>query len=146
MFADFKKWIKKGIGEFVGFSFSALIITSILIIIIGAVTLHNAQQYMNAVARQLARDIIVCEDLEDAQKTAQRNAEAYVKYKPAIRSVRTEVSYIPGTEEEEWKKGNFVTITLTCRISSISPFTTGVYDDMVTMMIERTEDKRFSAY
>ena len=84
--------------------------------------------------------------MEDAQKTAQRNAEAYVKYKPAIRSVRTEVSYIPGTEEEEWKKGNFVTITLTCRISSISPFTTGVYDDMVTMMIERTEDKRFSDY
>ena len=146
MFADFRKWIKSGAGEFIGFSFSALILTSILIIIIGAVTLQDALQYMNAVNRQLARDIIVCEDLEDAQKTAQSNAEAYMKNKPSIRSVKTEVCYVPGTEEEEWKKGNFVNITLTCRITSISPFTTGVYDSMVMMMIERTEDKRFSEY
>ncbi len=146
MFTEFKKWLRKGIGEFVGFSFSALILTSILVIIIGAVTLQDAQQYMNAVNRQLARDIIVCEDLDDAKKTAQKNAEEYMKAKPAIRSVRAEVDYVPGTEEKEWKKGNFVNIILTCRITSISPFTTGVYDSMVMMMIERTEDNRFSGY
>lgn len=132
------KWLKKGGGEFVGFAISMFFLTSILITIIGAVVLQDSLQYLNMVNQQLARDVIVCENIDDAQETAEKNAKEYFKYKKSISDEKVDVFFTPGSEEK-WKKGNYITVLISVKIKSISPFTSGRYTSMVITMLERTE-------
>lgn len=128
------KW-KKGAGELIGYTVSMVFLCYLLIIIIGFMILNTNYSALENVSSVIARDAVVCTSLEEARTLAQREAETYLEPYDSITHVKAEVEYAAGSNNE-WLKGNFITVTISGYIRTCEPFTSGNRYSATTVMIE----------
>ena len=131
---------KKGAGEIIAFTVSAVILTSFLLLMIGMFSMDQSIKTMDEVAGTVARDIVVCENLEQAEKKCEKNAKKYLKYEHNLSNIKTDVKFTDGFPKL-WTRGNFVTITITADIHTASPVTNIKHAKTSTIaMIERGDE------
>lgn len=128
------KW-KTGAGELIGYTVSMVFLCYLLIIIIGFMILNTNYSALENVSSVIARDVVVCTSLEDARMLAQSEAERYLQQYDSISEVKAEVDYTAGSDND-WLKGNFVTVTISGYIRTCEPFTSGKRYSVATVMIE----------
>lgn len=132
-----KKW-KQGSGEAIGFGICMTFMTMFLIYLIGFFILTRTTNQMENAANLIARNIVVCDSIEDARVLAQDKAEEYLTdYMSVIStdSIEAKVEYAAGADRE-WEKGNYITLFLTVDIDSHMPVMSGLKTVTVMMMIE----------
>lgn len=132
-----KKW-KQGSGEAIGFGICMTFMTMFLIYLIGFFILTRTTNQMENAANLIARNIVVCDSIEDARVLAQDKAEEYLTdYMSVIYtdSIEAKVEYAAGSDRE-WEKGNYITLFLTVDIDSHMPVMSGLKTVTVMMMIE----------
>lgn len=113
-----QKKFRKGGGEFIGFAIGMIFLCGILVAIINIFFVARTSNQLENSVDLIARKLVTEESLEDAQKSAQKYAEAVLKdYMVVIKkdSVKAEVSYTPGSDKE-WKKGNFINVYITVEL------------------------------
>lgn len=132
-----KKW-KQGSGETIGFGICMTFMTMFLIYLIGFFILTRTTNQMENAANLIARNIVVCDSIEDVRVLAQDKAEEYLTdYMSVIStdSIEAKVEYAAGSDRE-WEKGNYITLFLTVDIDSHMPVMSGLKTVTVMMMIE----------
>lgn len=132
-----KKW-KQGSGETIGFGICMTFMTMFLIYLIGFFILTRTTNQMENAANLIARNIVVCDSIEDARVLAQDKAEEYLTdYMSVIStdSIEAKVEYAAGSDRE-WEKGNYITLFLTVDIDSHMPVMSSLKTVTVMMMIE----------
>ena len=85
----------------------------------------------------IARDIVICENLDEAKKTAQEEAEQILgdsKTMPKS-TIKVDVGYAPGSDAS-WEKGNFVIVTISAEVHNLMPVTSGTKEVYDLVMIE----------
>lgn len=116
----------------------SLIVLFFLMLVVHIYFQVHASLVMNVVCADISHDVVSCTSLDEAQQLADDTASDRLrKYKDIDKaSLRCDVYYAVGGEQE-WKKGNFLTVELSAPL--ISPFsaTGGYYRKRMTVMIER---------
>lgn len=127
-----------GTGTFLEFSITAVMLTFVLLIIISIFMKRYAIENFDLYTNQIARDIVVCESLDEAQKLAQKEADEFFSRTNNIDrdSIIIEVEYTVGSPEE-WKKGNYITVDIRGKICSLGMFISNDYSSSIIMMIEK---------
>ena len=72
-----KTSLMNGTGTFLEFSIAAVMLTFVLLIIISIFMKRYAIENFDLYTNQIARDIVVCESLNEAQKLAQKEADEF---------------------------------------------------------------------
>ena len=131
---------KKGAGEIIGFAISAVILTSFLLIMVGIFSMDQSIKTMDEVAQNVARDIVVCESIDMAEKLCDKNVHEYLKNEHNLTNITTKVEYTKGFPKL-WTRGNFITITITADIKTASQVT-NIKNAKTTVisMIERGDE------
>lgn len=130
---------RKGEGEFLGGVISIIFLCYLLFIILGLFNFYNTSISMDNALTEISRDIVVCTSLDEARDTAREEAEDYLEKIGNIRkeSISAEVDFAAGSIDEEWRKGNFIDITISAYINTSEPFTSQTKTATTTVMIER---------
>lgn len=98
----------------------------------------HASMLMDEALVQISHDVVSCTSLDEAQQLAESTAKDRLSSYRDIKSagLACEVYFAPGGEQE-WKKGNFLTVELAAPVES--PFSSaGTYRRRITVMIERS--------
>ena len=120
-----------------GFTVAVLFFMTFLIMIIGFYTQYRAIISLDNAVMIISQDIVTCEDLDEAREQALEEAYLILGDTKVIpkNSITVDVNYSLGSEQE-WKKGNFITVYLSADIKSFDPFTSGVKNTSAMVMIE----------
>ena len=98
-----------------------------------------SSQKIQNVSREVARDAIVCQSLEEARNVVNLEAKTYLWPNKNIKKVRTKVNYSEDLEEK-WVKGGLIDVEISATIKTYEPITTKRVHSITTIMIERTEE------
>ena len=134
-----KRKLQKGSGEFIGFSISMVGLCSFLVFFIGFYLFFQTTLAMENAANLVGRDVVVCESLEEAEELAQDGAETLLSGYQGLENIRAYVDYTPGSDEE-WKKGNFITVTIMADMTFSVPMVDSTKTVTNVVMIERSEE------
>lgn len=129
---------KEGAGEFIGFTVSVVFLMSFLLLIFGMFMQYRAMGDLDSAVMTISHDIVSCESLEEAQDMAEEEMTWLLgdtKYMPASR-MQIRVGYASGSDQE-WRKGNFITVSLSAYMNSYDPITKGTREVSAMAMIER---------
>lgn len=137
-FRKLKKKIRKGSGGMLEYVVSVIALCYMIILICGIMALQIARNDIEDAAGIISRDIVVCTSLEEAQETAQQEAQALLldSYFVDVESVEASVYYAPGSAQE-WAKGNYVYVSISAYVTSTEPVTSGTKYATSLAMIER---------
>lgn len=127
--------LKRGSGTFLEFSITAVMLTSILLMIVNLFIKRYAIEDFELVANQISRDIVVCSSIEQAKEKADKEAQSLADMVSHVNYLETEVNFAPGSDEE-WKKGNYILIKLKGVIAGYSRFVPSEYVTERLVMIE----------
>ena len=100
---------------------------------------RNIQEADQALS-YISREIAICESLSDANEKAEEILNAYFHGSDTMPKdeIKISVDYTPGSDQE-WKKGNYITIVLSIKIQNTDPFSSGIRETSNMVMIERDE-------
>lgn len=134
------KW-KRGGGTFLEFSITGVFLTTILILAIELFYRHYYINNFDLCVNQVARDIVVCDSLEDAKKLAKKNAKEYFEAVDGLSKddiERVDVYYAAGSNQI-WEKGSFIEVYVEGKIGGIGGNIgkKKKHQAIVMMMIER---------
>ena len=118
---------RRGSGEFIGFSISIIFLLYLFLLVLSFTIYEISSQKIQNVSREVARDGIVCQSLEEARNVVN------------IKKVRTKVNYSEDVEEK-WVKGGLIDVEISATIKTYEPITTKRVHSITTIMIERTEE------
>lgn len=141
-----KEFWKKGGGEVIGFVYILPFIVMLICCIIAAAQVSTIKQQLSYTAYNSCRAAVVSTD--EATATARGPAI----YKDAIGDI-SEVSTLGGTayipfeleilDGARWEKGSFVKCTVRIYVETLLPFTSGVREESIVMMIENSAPGSF---
>lgn len=132
----FKKisWTKG--ATFLEFAVVGVMLLSILLIVIGLFIKKFTVERCDMYADAIARDVITCESMEDAVNKA--NEELTYFDIPFVEEMNVTVGYAVGSETN-WKKGNYIVLSFSGKISSVITLTETDYICDVFKMIENND-------
>ncbi len=135
MFKRLKKidW-RKG-GSFLEFAVISVLLLSLLLVIIGLFIKRFTVERCDMYADAIARDLVTCTSLDEAKDKA--NDELSYFEIPYVENMSVTVDYALGSRQE-WKKGNYIVVSFTGEISSVSTLTKTTYNADVMKMIENS--------
>lgn len=131
--------IRKGSGEFIGFSISIVFLLYLFLLVFSFTIYEISSQRIQNVSREVARDAIVCESFEEAKNVVDLEAKTYLNQNKNIKRVRTKVNYSEDVEEK-LVKGGLIDVEISATIKTYEPLTTRRVHSVTTIMIERTEE------
>ena len=122
------------------FSIVSVMLTTILLMIVNIFIKRYAIENFELYSDQIARDIVVCESLDAAKELAKNEAEVFFGRTANIelKSLMVDVDYTMGSDRE-WKKGNYITLTIAGNINGFNMFVGNTYTTDTMMMIEKDE-------
>lgn len=141
-----KQFWKKGGGEVIGFVYILPFIVMLICCIIAAAQVSAVKQQLSYTAYNACRAAVVSTD----EATALARGEAI--YEGAIGDIVTVstmggTTYIPFELEildgAQWEKGSFVKCTVRIYVKTLLPFTSGVREESIVMMIENSAPGSF---
>lgn len=126
------KW-EKGNGEVIGFAIVAVAICSIIVIMVSILQMSMGLNAITKAANVVGRAAAVCTSKEDAEQQVQRVAENAVTY-AGLKNLTTSVDY--ASSDHEWKSGNFIKVSVSADVKTISPLTPFRQEKSVLICIE----------
>lgn len=134
------KRLYKGSGTFLEYTITSVILTLILIIMVSIFIKRFSIENFELYSAQIARDIVTCTSLEEAQELAEEEAETFFSEISTIREddINVFVEYAPGSPEE-WRKGNFIVLYIEGKINPLVAMGTTNYNTRTLVMIEKNE-------
>lgn len=132
----------KGSATFLEFIMTSVFLTVLLLIIVSAFMKYYTIQDFDLYVSKIARDVVTCSSMEEAEELAWQEAnELFQDLSFFDRSSMTvSVMYVPGSGEE-WKKGNFINVTVTGYINAMGSLTGSYHESNIMMMIEHNEER-----
>lgn len=128
---------KKGNGEFLALAIVFPFIILLICFIVSAVQVGSVNQQLTFTAYNACRAAVVAESEDTARERA---IEMYETNICSIAEATKNASFIPCEIEivdgADWEKGSLVKCTVRYYISTYMPFTSGVREQSLTMMIE----------
>lgn len=131
-----KGYWRKGGGELLGFAIIIPCIMLLIMAIVASTQIANINQALNYCAYNTCRTAVVSDNYAAAEQRVQESyelqfgSENYRKYGYEPVTLELIDSSLP------WQKGNFVRCTVRYHINTIMPFTSGVREYSIVMMIE----------
>lgn len=136
-----KAFWKKGGGEVIGFVYILPFIIMLICCIIAAAQVSTVRQQLSYTAYNSCRAAVVSSDEASAR------TRGMAIYEDTIGDIST-VSNLGGTAYQPfeleildgagWEKGSFVKCTVRIYVETLLPFTSGVREETIIMMIENT--------
>lgn len=137
---------RKGGGEIIGFVYILPFIVMLICCIIAAAQVSLTKQTLTYTAYNACRAAVVSVD----ETTAVERSKAV--YESSIGTV-ADISQLGGAVYEpieievldggQWEKGNFVRCTVRLYIDTLLPFTSGIREETIVMMIENAAPGSF---
>lgn len=131
-----EEYWKKGGGELLGFAIIIPCIMLLIMAIVAATQIANINQALNYCAYNACRTAVVSDSYAAAEQRVQESYELQFGTENSRKHGYEPVSLEMINPGETWKKGNFVKCTVRYHINTIMPFTSGVREYSIVMMIE----------
>lgn len=132
-----KKFWKRGSGELLGFCILMPFVVLLLCGVVSSTQVGVMNQTLNYTAYDCCRSAVVSETYDLAKKRA---IETYEVNMCSISNATKNHNYTPVELEivdgPGWEKGSLVKCTVRYYIEPLMPFTSGVREQSITMMIE----------
>ena len=130
--------VYKGSGTFLEYTITSVMLTGILIIMVSIFIKRYSIENFELYSDQIARDIVTCTSLEEAQELAEEEAETFFSEISTIKDddINVFVEYAAGSPEE-WRKGNFIVLYIEGTINPLIATGTTNYYTRTLMMIEK---------
>lgn len=132
---------KKGGGELLGFAIIIPCIMLLIMAIVAATQIANVNQALNYCAYNTCRTAVVSDNYAAAEQRVQEAYELQFGSDNYQRHGYEPVSLELIDPSIPWQKGNFVRCTVRYHINTIMPFTSGVREYSIVMMIENGNGK-----
>lgn len=151
-----KRW-QRGASS-LAFAFTSVFLTLLLLLSVGCLILFHSYQIMDETVIRIGRDLVVCESMENAQKLADKEAKEMLDNYFVLSDATAHVTYTfvsasgstgstgttgtagtaaTGNSQNGWVRGNFITVSVSAKVHSTTPFTSGYRNSQTVMMIER---------
>lgn len=140
---DFKRYISKGSAELLSLTLILPFLTLAFSFVLAMYQYSTALQELDFTTYRACRKAVVCENVQDAKKEAIKGAEEIfgegTAYSVKIEQViyDTDKQTYTVQSDIDWKKGNYIRLTVTEYVDTISPFISGNKSRSIIMMIER---------
>lgn len=132
-----KSFWQKGNGEFLSLSITLPLIVLLICFISSAVVVGTTNQRLSFAAYNACRAAVVSDTFDSAEDRA---IESYEMNVCSIAEATKDHSFIPCEIEivggGDWQKGSMVKCTVRSYVRTLMPFTSGVREQSITMMIE----------
>ena len=117
-------------------AFTLPVLLILLLFIIGLFIRQFQKRNVDLYAEYIARSLVVCSSMEDAQGKADELAgNTELSY---LTDFHVQVDYLPGSRTE-WRKGNYIQISFTGKLTSILLFGEKEYQTSISKMVEKNE-------
>ncbi len=120
---------------FFEFAVISVLLLSLLLVIVGLFIKRFTVERCDMYADAIARDVITCTSLDEARDRA--NSELSMFELPYVEEMNVTIDYALGSNRE-WKKGNYIVISFSGKISSVLTLTDTEYNDDIFKMIENS--------
>lgn len=131
-----KSFWKKGSGEFLGFAIVTPMILLLLMFVVTSAQIGTINQNLTYLAYNCGRAAVVSE----TQEVGIARANEVYEYKYNIAEVTSNHNYVPCEIEvidgNGWQKGSMIKCTVRLYVDTLMPFTSGIREQSITMMIE----------
>ena len=142
-----KKFWKKGSGEIIGFLSVLPVIIFLLVMLISIAQMGSIKERMEYPTYVAGRAAVVQKDFSSARKAAYETAQRDLlnfsnTFEPGSLKVTLRIIKKTGssTSNKDWKKGNYLSCTISVNTKTLSPLINGKKSCTLTMMIERPTD------
>ena len=142
-----KKFWKKGSGEIIGFLSVLPVIIFLLVMLISIAQMGSIKERMEYTTYVAGRAAVVQKDFSSARKAAYETAQRDLlnfsnTFEPGSLKVTLRIIKKTGssTSNKDWKKGNYLSCTISVNTKTHSPLINGKKSCTLTMMIERPTD------
>lgn len=133
-----KNYWKKGGGEILGFMMIVPCMFLIICAIVAAAQIAYTNQSLTYCAYNACRSAVVSDDLSIARERAQNSYDLQMGTSNARKYGYTscELQIMDGSYNASWQKGVFVKCTVRYYVKTLMPFTSGLREQTIVMMIE----------
>lgn len=132
---------KKGAVEALGFAIAAPLLLFIATFILATAQVTLALEDLERYNYTIARQVVVADSEKDAKKRAKDLQEHIIGDRYGINPGNTKIKIKNLSEKHEWKKGNYVEVTLTAELNNILfKFYSRNYQNSIVMMIENSDE------
>ena len=142
-----KKFWKKGSGEIIGFLSVLPVIIFLLVMLISIAQMGSIKERMEYTTYVAGRAAVVQKDFSSARKAAYETAQRDLlnfsnTFEPGSLKVTLRIIKKTGssTSNKDWKKGNYLSCTISVNTKTLSPLINEKKSCTITMMIERPTD------
>lgn len=111
-----KKYLKKGNGEFIGFTVVTLLIVTLFIPICTIIQLYTGLYDVNKMLMSSSRAAAICTNMEDAKKQSKLVAESTAT-NSNINQIDTDVNYAEGYSK--WESGTCIVVTVKAKLKTM---------------------------
>lgn len=141
-----RSYWKKGGGEIIGFAYILPFIIMLICCIIAAAQISIVNQRLSYTAYNACRAAVVSVDETTAHERGLAIFEG-VMGDSATAVSESGVSYVPFEmivlDGNPWQKGSFVKCTVRVYVRTLLPFTSGIREESIVMMIESSAPDPF---
>ena len=131
---------EKGAGEYISFAVIMTVIATLIIFSAAFAQLSRSLDQINNALSAVSRTVAVASDYDSAAEYAQKIAETALVQTNSISNVKATVTYLDtSTEEGTWKSGTQLLVTLSAKIKTWSPFTSGKRERSTIVCVEKIE-------
>lgn len=127
---------RKGSGEFLGFAIITPLILMLLMFVVSSAQIGTINQDLSYLAYNCCRAAVVSE----TQDVGVARAKEVFEYKYDIDEITAQHNYVPCEIEiidgNGWQKGTMIKCTVRLYVDTLMPFTSGIREQSITMMIE----------
>jgi len=131
-----KQFWRKGSGEFLSFAIITPLILMLLMVVVSSAQIGIINQDLSYLAYNCCRASVVSE----TQEVGIARAKEVFEYKYDIDKITAKHNYVPCEIEvidgDGWQKGSMVKCTVRVYVDTLMPFTSGIREQSITMMIE----------
>lgn len=125
---------RKG-STFLEYTTTGVLLTFLILIIVSLFMKRYTLERCDFMADTIARDIVFCDNLSDAQAKAEADLLTYNI--PFTKNMTVMVTYAAGSKTE-WKKGCYISIVFECKIVSFLNATETWHRTEILKMIEKS--------
>ena len=136
-----RKFLRKGNGEILGFAMIAPILVFFVCVVASAAHIGITNQNLSFAAYNCGRAAAVCETQSTGVARAKSMYEKTINTENASKHgyVPCEIELLDG---KGWEKGSYIRCTVRYHIDTLMPFTSGVREQSIIMMIENGDLQR----
>ena len=132
-----KKFLKKGNGEFIGFTIIALVIVMLFIPMCAIFKLALGLYDVNKMLMASSRAAAVCTSMDDAQKQAELVAET-TSDNSSVEQIETEVKFADGFSK--WESGVSIVVTVKAKVKTMDAvLSSRTYSKSIPVTIENLD-------